>query len=126
MTGLEGVIASLDEGRSDQQKCSIAMDCIVLVNQLRIDTSTETMTSDLANQFVAKVQAEARGFLTLLYLPLIVMVITDETQVGLLKQQTWINRYKDNVTPRTVMKKIKLKDLLSHKTLTIKELLYRL
>ena len=98
MTGLEGVIASLDEGRSDQQKNSIAMDCIVLVNQLRIDTSTETMTSDLANQFVAKVQAEARGFLTLLYLPLIVMVITDETQVGLLKQQTWINRYKDNVT----------------------------
>ena len=75
MTGLEGVIASLDEGCSDQQKCSIAMDCIVLVNQLRIDTSTETMTSDLANQFVAKVQAEARGFLTLLYLPLIVMVM---------------------------------------------------
>ena len=75
MTGLEGVIASLDEGRSDQQKCSIAMDCILLVNQLRIDTSTETMTSDLANQFVAKVQAEARGFLTLLYLPLIVMVM---------------------------------------------------
>ena len=73
MTGLEGVIASLDEGRSDQQKCSMAMDCIVLVNQLR--TSTETMTSDLANQFVAKVQAEARGFLTLLYLPLIVMVM---------------------------------------------------
>ena len=98
MTGLEGVIASLDEGRSDQQKCSIAMDCIVLVNQLRIDTSTETMTSDLANQFVAKVQAEARGFLTLFYLPLIVMAMTDETQVGLLKQQTWINRYKDNVT----------------------------
>ena len=49
------------------------MDCIVLVNQLRIDTSTETMTSDLANQFVAKVQAEARGFLTLLYLPFIVI-----------------------------------------------------
>ena len=92
------MIASLDEGRSDQQKCSIAMDCIVLVNQLRIDTSTETMTSDLANQFVAKVQAEARGFLTLFYLPLIVMAMTDETQVGLLKQQTWINRYKDNVT----------------------------
>ena len=75
MTGLEGVIASLDEGRSDQQKCSIAMDCIGLVNQLRIDTSTETMTSDLANQFVAKVQAEASGLLTLLYLPLIVMVM---------------------------------------------------
>ena len=74
MTGLEGVIASLDEGRSDQQKCSIAMDCILL-NQLRIVTSTETMTSDLANQFVAKVQAEARGFVTLLYLPLIVMVM---------------------------------------------------
>ena len=102
MTGLEGVIASLDEGRSDQQKCSIAMDCIVLVNQLRIDTSE---TSDLANQFVAKVQAEARGFLTLLYLPLIVMVMRHvQVEVGLLKQQTWINRYKDNVTqlqPRT-------------------------
>ncbi len=105
MTGLEGVIASLaGEGRSDQQKCSIAMDCIVLVNQLRIDTSTETMTSDLANQFVANVQAEARGFLTLLYNVLAFDSYGDETQVGLLKQQTWINRYKDNVTqlqPRT-------------------------
>ena len=102
MTGLEGVIASLDEGRSDQQKCSIAIDCIVLVNQLRIDTSTETMTS--AVWPCKPICSKARGFLTLLYLPLIVMVMTDETQVGLLKQQTWINRYKDNVTqlqPRT-------------------------
>ena len=95
MTGLEGVIASLDEGRSDQQKCSIAMDCIVLVNQLRIDTSTDTMTSDLANQFVAKVQAEARGFNTVV---LAFDNYGDETQVGLLKQQTWINRYKDHTT----------------------------
>ena len=55
MTRLYGVIASLDEGRSDQEKCSIAMDYIGLVNQLR-------MTSDLANQFVAKVQADQGDF----------------------------------------------------------------
>ena len=45
MTGLEGVIASLDEGRSNQQKCSIAMDCIVLVNQLRIEIKLKDLLS---------------------------------------------------------------------------------
>ena len=84
MTGLEGVIASLaGEGRYDQQKSTISIDYMGLVNQLRIDTRyTETM-SDLTNQFVANVQAEARGFNTVV---LAFDNYGDETQVGLFKQ----------------------------------------
>ena len=84
MTGLEGVIASLaGEGRSDQQKSTIAIDCMGLVNQLRIDTSYTEFMSDLTNQFVANVQAEARGFNTVV---LAFDNYGDETQVGLFKQ----------------------------------------
>ena len=84
MTGLEGVIASLaGEGRSDQQKSTISIDYMGLVNQLCIDTSyTETM-SDLKNQFVATVQAEARGLNTVV---IAFANYGDETQVGLFKQ----------------------------------------
>ena len=85
MTGLEGVIASLaGEGRSDQQKSTIAIDCMGLVNQLRIDTSYTEIMSDLTNQFVANVQAEARGFNNTVVLAF--DNYGDETQVGLFKQ----------------------------------------
>ena len=122
MKGLEGLI---EGGCHAQGKSTIAIDCMGLVNQLRIDKSTETM-SDLANQFVAKVEAEIKDFNTII---LSFDNYGDNSPVALLKQQTWVNRYKDsaiqyNITPRTEIKKIKLKDLLSHKM--NKELLCRL
>ena len=122
MKGLEGLI---EGGCHAQGKSTIAIDCMGLVNQLRIDKSIETM-SDLANQFVAKVEAEIKDFNTII---LSFDNYDDNSPVALLKQQTWVNRYKDNaiqynITPRTEIKKIKLKDLLSHKM--NKELLCRL
>ena len=52
----------------------------------------------------------------------------DQSELALLKEQTWKKRYKEgtqyNLTPRTEIKKIKLADLLAHKA--NKELLCRI
>ena len=81
--------------------------------------------SDLTNQFVANVQAEARGFNTVV---LAFANYGDETQVGLFKQcrhgsidikttlHITVLYNLTPTTPRTEIKKIKLRDLLSLKT----------
>ena len=58
----------------------------------------------------------------------------DESEISLLKAQTWLKRYKDTgvvveykLTPRTeITNYIKLKDLLSHKSNKMKKLLCKL
>ena len=95
----------------------IAIDCMGIVNQLKIGRGTKTV-SDLADQFVLKVITESSGYGTVI---LVFDNYGDESEISLLKAQTWLKRYKDTgveykLTPRTDITKIKLKDLLSHKS----------
>ena len=103
---------------SDEEiRTVIAIDCMGIVNQLKIEGGTETV-SDLADQFVLKVITESSGYGTVI---LVFDNYGDESEISLLKAQTWLKRYKDTgveykLAPRTDITKIKLKDLLSHKS----------
>ena len=113
LTGLEGFLSGVALDLNATTKNLVSIDCMGIVNQLKIHDGVETLT-DLADQFVNRLEHECQLFD-------IVVLAFDRynTSKPSLKQQTWDDRNKGkrvqyNLTPKTVIKNTKLKELLSH------------
>ena len=93
----------------------IVIDCMGIVNQLKTYDKINTL-ADLGKQFCERIEKECTGFHT-------IALVFDryDTLKPSLKQQTWDSRSKKqqvkyNLTANTVIKNIKLNELLSHPT----------
>ena len=91
----------------------LVVDCMGIVNQLKIYDHIQTL-EDLARQFYDRIEKESRGFST-------IALIFDryDTLKPSLKQQTWESRAKKQqvkykLASNTIIKNIKLNELLSH------------
>ena len=111
LRGIEEILGS--QQTLPTVKDVIVIDCMGIVNQLKTYDSIHTL-ADLGEQFCDRIGKECNGFR-------IVALVFDryDTLKPSLKQQTWDSRAKKqqvkyNLTANTVIKNIKLNELLSH------------
>ena len=110
---MEGLLDGVVQDLNEMTENIVAIDCMGFVHQLRIHDGINTL-SDLADEFVKLMKHEWQRFET------IVLVFDHyDTLKPSLKQQTWDDRSKSvqvqyNLMPKTIIKNIKLKQLLSH------------
>ena len=113
LTGMESVLAGVALDLNVGKEDLVAIDCLGIVHQLKIHEGIATL-ADLATQFVNRIKQETQHFDR-------VALVFDryDTLKPSLKQQTWDDRANGkqvqyNLTPKTIIKDTKLKELLSH------------
>ena len=113
LVGIETRLAGVTMDINVETEHIVGIDCIGIIYQLKIFDGIVTL-EDLADQFVKQIKIYTRKFET-------IVLAFDQynTRNPTLKQQTWDDRCKGtqvkyNLTARSVIKNIKLTQLLSH------------